>query len=270
MSNAGNEFRAQMEQYYSPLTANDGAISVDDLKKQLKDLFPHYTMTGSEPKNMDVTVGKHYLYIDDSQMRKMANDSAYRAKVYALMERESKGINGWTLKFSDGQNKSAHLTGSVFSLCEANQKYAGADGIPYHGSCTAEGDACFGSTQSHIQVRNQSFIQDHADPVKSAQKDRAVAKKTAKTGVNDLASKLAEKRKAAAKDAKVKGQKRLEQARAARKEADAKMRERLQEMSKARKAEAEERLEKLRAQPNAAKPGDKSRAPALGHLDALA
>ena len=103
-----------------------------------------------------------------------------------------------------------------------------------------------------MQVRNQSFITDHADPVKSAQKDRAAAKKeankTAKNGVNDIAAKMADKRAAAAKEAKAKNQKRLEQTRAAQKEAKAKLQAHLEEMRDARQAEAKERLEQALAQ----------------------
>lgn len=260
MSQAFNDYRAQAEQYYASLADADGSMSVDNLKKQIKDLFPHYTMTNSKPK--EATAGKHYLYIDDSQLQKMANDSSYRVKVYSLMERESAGINGWTLTFSDGQNKSARMTGSFFSLCEDNRQYAGADGIPYHGGCTATGDACYGSTQSHSQVRSQSFIQDNLDPIKSAQKDRAAAK----SKKNNFAEQMAEKRKAAAKNAKIKERERQEQIREARKEVQAEAREKLEQMSQARKAETKERLEKLLKRTDEGKQGNSRRS----YLDTLA
>lgn len=177
-NDAAISYGKQAAMYYSGITNQDGAMSVEDLKKQIGDMFSGYTLTSNEPGK--VVSGKHYLYIDDSQLKKMANDPAYRAKVYGLMDREYTCANTYTLKYSDGRNVTAHVTGSIFSLSEKNNKYAGADGIPYLGSCMT--DHPWSSSDSHCQVRNQSFLYNHLDPAKSVAKDRktAATKNTAK------------------------------------------------------------------------------------------
>lgn len=169
--------------------------------------------TSSEPR--DVVKGKYYLYIDDSQLKKMASDPKYRGQVYGLMDREYTTGQEYTLTYSDGVNKTMHLTGSVFSLSEANRKYAGPDGIPYHGSCTS--DNSISSSTSHVQVRSQSFLYDHLDPVKSARKSRTLA---ARSQAEKLAEKRAEKKKIAAKEAKKAEQKRSDEKREAKRIAE--------------------------------------------------
>ncbi len=218
MNAAGLEYGARATQYYASKTAADGEISVADLKKQIEEWFPEYTLTSSEPR--DVVKGKHYLYIDDSQLKKMASDSSYRAKVYGLMDREYATGQEYTMTYSDGVNKTAHITGSIFSLCEANQKYAGADGVPYLGSCTS--DAGFSSSQSHLQVRNQSFLYDNLDPAKSAKKSRTMA---AKSQADSLPKKRIEKKKASEKEEK---KKQIEKIEEKRKEKRAKVEEEIE------------------------------------------
>lgn len=210
MNTAGLEYGAKATKYYTSLTPKDGEMSVEDLKKQIKEWFPEYTLTSSEPKN--VTQGKHYLYIDDSQMKKMASDPTYRAKVYGLMDREYAVGEEYTLTYSDGQKKTMHITGSVFSLSEGNRKYAGADGVPYLGSCTSDGG--FSSSLSHPQVRSQSFLYDNIDPAKSAWKSRTSATKAL---TERLTKKREEKKKLAVKEAKKADQKKLEEKREAKK-----------------------------------------------------
>ncbi|MBQ7564023.1 MAG: hypothetical protein IJT16_08540 [Lachnospiraceae bacterium] len=213
MGKAGIEYGIKAKQYYTSKTVSDGEMSVDDLKKQIKEWFPEYTLTSSEPR--DVVHGKHYLYIDDSQLKEMASNPAYRGQVYGLMDREYTTGQEYTLTYSDGVNKTMHLTGSVFSLSEANRKYAGPDGIPYHGSCTS--DNSISSSASHIQVRSQSFLYDHLDPVRSAGQSRTLA---ARSQAEKLAEKRAEKKKAAEKEAKKAEQKRLDEKRKARRIAE--------------------------------------------------
>ncbi|MBR1865408.1 MAG: hypothetical protein IJ801_02760 [Lachnospiraceae bacterium] len=189
MNQAGLDYGARAVNYYAGKTAEDGELSVDELKKQIGEWFPDYTLTDREPGN--VVQGKHYLYIDNSQLQKMAKDASYRAKVYGLMDRELTVGKEYTLTYSDGSNQTMHITGSVFSLCEANRKYAGADGVPYRGSCTS--DHPWSSSNSHPQVRSMSFLSDHLDPAKSAGKSRiSVVKRQAER----LAGKRAEKKQA--------------------------------------------------------------------------
>lgn len=197
MNQGFQSYKQQAVSYYSSVISRqegDGTLTEDELKKEIQELFPEYTLTASEPK--DVTQGKFYLYIDSSQMKKMASNPAYRAKVYGLMDSELQGKNGYTLQYSDGRNVTSHLTGSVFSLAESNRKYAGADGIPYRGSCMS--DHSFSTSVSHPQVRSMSFLYDNVDPAKSAAKDRKAnaAKLAAKRLKKKQEEKLAEKRKA--------------------------------------------------------------------------
>ncbi|MCM1158168.1 MAG: hypothetical protein NC300_05585 [Bacteroidales bacterium] len=199
MNEAGLRYGRQAVGYYSAKisqSGQNGEISVDELKQQIKEWFPDYTLTDSEPKN--VVSGKHYLYIDESQLRKMAADPAYRAKVYGLMDRELETGRGYTLKYSDGRNVTAHITGSIFSLSEKNRKYAGADGIPYRGS--GQSDHPWSSSDSHAQVRSQSFLYNNLDPAKSAANERktaaaAAAKKAAKKAAEKKAAKKASQEK---------------------------------------------------------------------------
>jgi hypothetical protein len=203
MNKAGLDYGAQATKYYSSKTSSDEEMSVEDLKKQIGEWFSEYTLTDREPKN--VVNGKHYLYIDDSQLNKMAKDPAYRAKFYGLMDREMETGKEYTLTYSDGKKKTSHCTGSIFSLCEKNKKYACADGIPYLGSCNT--DAGWSTSDSHIQVRNMSFLYDNLDPAKSARKSRTMA---AKEQAKQLEKKRAEKKKAEKEEVVRKEKKRIE------------------------------------------------------------
>ena len=249
---AGLEYGAKATKYYTSKTTEDGEMSVEDLKKQIKEWFQEYTLTGSEPK--DVVKGKHYLYIDDSQLKKMASDATYRAKIYGLMDREYATGKEYTMTYSDGVNKTMHITGSIFSLSEANKKYAGGDGIPYHGSCTS--DAGFSSTQSHLQVRSQSFLTDNLNPVKSARKSRTVA---AKKQAEEFAEKRIEKKKAAAKEEKKKHAEKIEEKR------EEKRAEATKEMENRLSSDNHE-LDSYYAESDSGKTVGRSEA--LGHFDA--
>ncbi|MCQ2535704.1 MAG: hypothetical protein MJ110_01910 [Lachnospiraceae bacterium] len=206
MSDAAISYGIKAQKYYATKTMEDGEMSVADLKKQIGEMFSDYTLTDHEPR--DVVSGKHYLYIDNSQLKKMASDPGYRAKVYGLMDREMEVGREWTMTYSDGRNVTSHITGSIFSLSEVNRKYAGADGIPYRGSCTS--DHPWSSSDSHPQVRNQSFLYDNLDPEKSARKSRINAAKSmaVKVAKKKEEKKVIEKR-AAEKKQKIKQQERI-------------------------------------------------------------
>ena len=208
MNKAGLDYGAQATKYYTSKTASDGEMTVEELKKQIGEWFSDYTLTDYEPKN--VGNGKHYLYIDDSQLKKMAQDAGYRAKVYGLMDREMETGREYTLTYSDGRNKTSHVTGSIFSLCEKNRKYDCGNGIPYLGSCNT--DAGWSSSDSHIQVRNMNFLYDNLDPAKSARKNRTLA---AKEQAKQLEKKRAERRQAekeeAARKEKIREEERLKE-----------------------------------------------------------
>lgn len=170
MNKGFQDYKSQATAYYrAQMSENESStMTTEELKKQINELFPEYTLTDTEPSN--VTQGKYYLYIDASNLEKMAKDADYRARVYGLMDSELQGSKGYTLQYSDGRNVTTHITGSVFSLCDKNRKYDCGDGIPYRGSCTS--DQGFSTTESHPQVRNMSFIYDNLDPAKSAAKAR--------------------------------------------------------------------------------------------------
>lgn len=212
MNEGFQSYKRQAVSYYTSQISKeggDGTMSVDELKQQINEWFPEYTLTNSEPSK--VVTGKFYLYIDDSQLKKMASDPSYRAQVYGLMDCELQGKKGYTLQYSDGRNVTSHLTGSIFSLSEKNRKYAGADGIPYRGSCTS--DHPFSSSQSHAQVRSMSFLYDNVDPARSAAKSRkAAATKAAEKAARKRtdAKKASEKKAAARKEAKKLEEERLE------------------------------------------------------------
>lgn len=229
-------YKKQAVSYYSSLISKqegDGSMSVDELKDEIRELFPEYTLTDSEPSK--VKAGTFYLYIDKSQLQKMASDADYRARVYGLMDSELQGKNGYTLQYSDGRNVTAHLTGSIFSLSEKNRKYAGADGIPYLGSCTS--DHAFSSSDSHPQVRNMSYLYDNLNPAKSAANSRKAA---AAKAAQKAATKKAEQKKTA---------KKAEQKKAAEK----KQAERIAEKKLAEKKAAEKAAQEDTAQQSAGK-----------------
>ncbi len=201
-NSAALSYGERAAKYYAARTSQDGELSVDELKAQIKEWFPGYTLTESEPSS--VTTGKYYLYIDDSQLQKMAQDAGYRAKVYGLLDREYTCAQTYTLQYSDGRNVTSHCTGSVFSLSEKNKRYAGADGIPYLGSCST--DTPWSASDSHPQVRSMSFLYDHVDPAKSAAKSRSLA--LSNSTAKKTLEKLREKKKAEKKAAEKKAEKR--------------------------------------------------------------
>ncbi len=228
MNTAIQNYKKEAVSYYASQIKSKGEdiLTVDELKKQIGELFSQYTLTDHEPK--EVRAGKHYLYIDEKNLEKMAKDADYRAKVYGLMDAELSSGAGYTLKYSDGRNVTSHIVGSIFSLCEENRKYAGADGIPYRGSGMS--DHPFSSSDSHVQVRSMSFLYDNIDPAKSAARDR-------KLNAARLEEKRLKKRKEAKKAAEEREEKRAE-----------KKRERKKAEEKLKQDALNEAMEQLRAE----------------------
>ncbi len=110
---------------YSEMISNSKVSTIDELKQEISTLFPEYKFVTRNPDG--VMDGENLLYIDNTNLNKMLNDSSYRAKIYALMERELSGTKGYHLCGSAWK-----LTGTVFSLSEDNPKELG---IPYAGQC---------------------------------------------------------------------------------------------------------------------------------------
>lgn len=240
MNEGFQSYRRQAVSYYSSMISKqsgDGTMSVDELKQEIKEWFPEYTLTDKEPSK--VVTGKSYLYIDEKQLKKMASDPAYRAKVYGLMDTELQGKKGYTLEYSDGRKVTSHLTGSIFSLAEKNRKYAGEDGIPYLGSCTS--DTPFSSSDSHPQVRNMSYLYDNIDPAKSASKSRkaAATKEAQKKAAQE---KAVQKKAAQKKAAQKKAAKKAEQARLEEKREEAQRQEELLEEIRLESRQQEETI----------------------------
>ena len=170
MGEGFKEYKQKAINYYrSEFTKSgtDGPISVDALKDEIKKYMPEYTFTKREPK--DPIKGKYYLYIDDSQLNKMASDPAYRARVFGLMDSELQGKNGYTLKYTSGKNVTNYIAGSIFSLAEANRsiegvgQMLGSEAIPYYGSAVSN-MSC--STDGRAQVRSQAYIDQILHPGK--------------------------------------------------------------------------------------------------------
>ena len=170
MGEGFKEYKRKAVNYYrSEFAKNgtDGPITVDELKDEIKKYMPEYTFTSREPK--DPIKGKFYLYIDDSQLNKMASDPAYRARVFGLMDSELQGKNGYTLKYTSGKNVTNSIAGSIFSLAEANRsiegvgQMPGSEEIPYHGSAYAS-ISC--STEGVARVRSQAYIDQVMHPGK--------------------------------------------------------------------------------------------------------
>lgn len=112
---------------YKEMAAESKVSTVEDLKMEIGELFPEYTIVPGKPEG--VTEGKNLLYIDDTNLQKMLNDSSYKAEIYALMKRELTGTDGFHLCGSAWK-----LTGTVFTLSEDNPNVGG---IRYKGICTS-------------------------------------------------------------------------------------------------------------------------------------
>lgn len=245
MNQGFQSYRKEAVSYYEALIAGeegDGTLTMEELKQQIQEYFPEYTLTDKEPS--EVKTGVYYLYIDEKNLQRLMSDPDYRAKVYGLMDTELQGKKGYTLQYSDGRNVTSHLTGSIFSLAEKNKKYAGADGIPYLGSCTS--DHPFSSSDSHPQVRSMSYLYDNIDPAKSAAKDRRnnasdiTAKRIAKTKKKRLEEKKRKERLQEKKEQQERIEKRQEETKARETQLLEKWQERADQMktgSKYRSAE---------------------------------
>ncbi|MDD4506554.1 MAG: hypothetical protein PHE60_09325 [Sulfurospirillaceae bacterium] len=118
---------------------NDGKTSVEELKNQLKKEFSIYKLVSSEPSN--VVDGQHLLYIDDNNLKKMANDSEYKAKIFDLLRRESASLGSSKINMG-GEVVNFTMLGSIFSLSDSNESVGG---IPYRGSATS---ASFSTTKT--------------------------------------------------------------------------------------------------------------------------
>ena len=89
MSEGFQSYKRQAVKFYQSdfaIKGQDKKISVEDLKSMIKEYFPQYKLTDREPK--EPVTGTYYLYIDQTNMNKLASDPNYRAKVFGLMDSE--------------------------------------------------------------------------------------------------------------------------------------------------------------------------------------
>ncbi|MCR5250081.1 MAG: hypothetical protein K6E50_05690 [Lachnospiraceae bacterium] len=171
MAEGFQSYKRQAVKFYQSdfaIKGLDQEISVEELKSMIKEYFPQYKLTDREPK--EPVTGTYYLYIDQTNMNKLASDPNYRAKVFGLMDSELQGSKGYTLKYTSGKNVTNHIAGSIFSLAEANRsidgvgQMPGSEGIPYRGSACA---AVSCSKEGVAQVRSQAFIEQVMHPGKN-------------------------------------------------------------------------------------------------------
>ncbi len=151
-----------------------GAWSTDQVLNSLKSEFPTYDIVSSDPKN--VVRGRNLLYIDSTNLSKMAKDPNYRARVMGLIKRESEGMSG--ARFNQGdQTFTFRPTGPTFSLSETNPT---VDGIPYLGSAESEGFST--TTTSSGGASDPIFASGETSPRRTLKKllEEAIAKRQAK------------------------------------------------------------------------------------------
>ncbi len=143
---------------YSEMISNSKVSTIDELKEEISILFPEYKFVTSKPQ--DVVDGQNLLYIDNTNLNKMLNDSSYRTKIYALMKRELACTKGYHLCGSAWK-----LTSTVFTLSEDNPKELG---IPYAGQCkgiqlddshtflkTSSKKHIFSNEKSHSKIKKE-------------------------------------------------------------------------------------------------------------------
>lgn len=111
----------------------EGRLTIEQLSIDIKSSFPQYTLVPVEPGS--VIRGKHLLFIDNVNMRRMADDIGYRAKVYGLMKSELSCTQGFAYMNSQNKIVRGKMTGSLFKISE---KYPYIDGTPYQGLCNYE------------------------------------------------------------------------------------------------------------------------------------
>lgn len=148
---------------------NGGKISVDELKKTIKNEFPMYKMVSSEPA--DVVDGQNLLYIDKNNLQKMADNAGYRAKVFGLMRREGDSSVGTTNVRLNGELHSFRTTGSVFSLSDNNESVGG---IPYKGSAKSMSmsSSAMSASNSRSIGKDEDWFEKILERIKERRKEK--------------------------------------------------------------------------------------------------
>ncbi|MCG8550567.1 MAG: hypothetical protein MI799_09225 [Desulfobacterales bacterium] len=166
MSRALVNYGKEQSRIYSTQFASmgkNGKIGVDELKETIKTEFPMYTMVPREPA--DVVDGRNLLYIDENNLRKMADNPEYRAKVFGLMRREGDSGAGTTTVRMNGGSHSFRTTGSVFSLSDGNESVGG---IPYKGSARSisMSSTAISSSNSLSTGKDESWYEKMLEKIK--------------------------------------------------------------------------------------------------------
>lgn len=126
----------------------EGKLTTEQLKADIKASFPQYTQVPVEPGR--VIKGKHLLYIDDENMKHMADDIGYRAKVYGLMKSELSCTKGFAYMNSQNKIVRGKMTGSLFKISE---KFPYIEGTPYEGLCNYE----YAQTEPEVSEEHQNI-----------------------------------------------------------------------------------------------------------------
>lgn len=148
---------------------NGGKISVDELKETIKKEFPVYKMVSSEPA--DVVNGQNLLYIDTNNLRKMADNAGYRAKVFGLMRREGDSATGTTHVRLNGELHGFRTAGSVFSLSDNNESVGG---IPYKGRARSMSmsSSAMSASNSRSTGKDQDWYEKILERIKKRREEK--------------------------------------------------------------------------------------------------
>lgn len=118
MSNAIIARGKDYERDYGMAFKGGGSISLDELNSKLKSEFKGATFVSYDPQ--DAPQSGTQIYIDDANLKRMARDENYRAKIFGLIKRETEsGSSGYS--FLDGENKTRSVSlGVAISISDKN------------------------------------------------------------------------------------------------------------------------------------------------------
>ncbi|CAD7289474.1 DUF6033 family protein [Campylobacter suis] len=154
MSSSINARGKIYEEQYSNAFSSSGQISIDELKSQLKTEFSYIDFVDYDTKKPPL--GRSQVYIDRENLKKMANDENYRAKIFGLIKREteSEANQGAGYKFMDSSRGVAHVTSRVLmSISKDN------DGEPPYVGYAAGSFSFEGSSSSSFNPKRDTFKQ---------------------------------------------------------------------------------------------------------------
>jgi hypothetical protein len=188
----GDEWQAAYSAAFSQ-GENGGKVSVEDLRAQLQSEFAGYGVEfvdsgGGEPEPV---AGRHTFHIDDTNLRKMADDPEYRAQVFGTLQMELVATKGIKFKDSGGEIVSTRLTGTAGSIADMNGKSRGD--MPFWGGATAETTRTRSSGSTTQRATGKSVM----DIIKEMQKKRVEERREKKLEQEKLETARAERKERA-------------------------------------------------------------------------